>query len=106
MPDAHANVEMSLLPFWESPGTRRLHTNLLKYAGTEAVQTVEQREDINRAVDVDPLKSFHLRRQDLCHEHPKPEQSNQTQRKMPTALVRSIRARQPPSEGTLPLLLL
>lgn len=45
----------------ESPAsTGRLKTNLLQRASTETVQTVEQREDIKQAEDVDPLKSFHL----------------------------------------------
>lgn len=54
--------------FWESPGaTGRLNTHLLKRAGAEAVQTVEQREDIKQAEDLDPLKSFHLGRQRPFH---------------------------------------
>lgn len=44
-----------------SPATTgQLKTNLLQRAGTQAVQTVEQREDVKQAEDVDPLKSFHL----------------------------------------------
>lgn len=52
---------------------------------------------------MDPLQSFHLRRQHLFHERPKPEQSSRTQWKMPTTVVLSIRVHQPSSEGTPPL---
>lgn len=56
MPDAHAKMSVSLSP----ATTGQLKTNLLQRAGAEAVQTVEQREDVKQAEDVDPLKSFHL----------------------------------------------
>lgn len=49
------HVRVSLLPRGE-----RLKTNLLQRACTEAVETVEQGEDVKQAEDEDPLKSFHL----------------------------------------------
>lgn len=50
-------------PSLEGPPLPGLKTHLLQRAGTERVQTVQQREDVKQAEDVDPLKSFHLCRQ-------------------------------------------
>lgn len=37
-----------------------MQTNLLESASAKTVQTVEYREDVKQAKDMDPLKSLHL----------------------------------------------